>query len=72
MLHDVHHRLTPIEAGRVGKDLEPYRLFWLEDPTPAELQESFRIIRQHTTTPIAVASCPMGTSAPSFSSAICA
>ena len=54
MLHDAHHRLSPIEAGRVGKDLEPYRLFWMEDPTPAELQEGFRLIRQHTTTPIAV------------------
>src|ERR1051326_2577069 len=54
MLHDAHHRLTPIEAARLGKDLEPYRLFWLEDPTPAELQESFRLIRRHTTTPIAV------------------
>jgi mannonate dehydratase len=54
MLHDAHHRLTPIEAARVGKDLEPYRLFWLEDPTPAELQDGFRLIRQHTTTPIAV------------------
>jgi mannonate dehydratase len=54
MLHDAHHRLTPIEAARVGKDLESYRLFWLEDLTPAELQESFRLIRHHTTTPLAV------------------
>jgi mannonate dehydratase len=54
LLHDVHHRLTPIEAARLGKDLEPYRLFWLEDAIPAELQEGFRIIRQHTTQPIAV------------------
>jgi mannonate dehydratase len=54
LLHDAHHRLTPIEAARVGKDLEPYRLFWLEDPTPAEFQEGFRLIRQHTTTPLAV------------------
>ena len=54
LLHDVHHRLTPIEAARLGKDLEPFRLFWLEDPTPAELQESFRLIRRHTTTPLAV------------------
>jgi len=36
LLHDAHHRLTPIEAARLGKDLEPYRLFWLEDPVPAE------------------------------------
>jgi mannonate dehydratase len=54
LLHDVHHRLTPIEAARLGKSLEPYHLFWLEDPTPAELQSGFAIIRQHTTTPIAV------------------
>ena len=54
LLHDVHHRLTPIEAGRLGKDLEPYRPFWLEDATPAENQAAFRIIRQHTTTPLAV------------------
>ena len=54
LLHDAHHRLTPVQAGRLGKALEPYQLFWLEDPTPAELQEGFRVIRQHTTTPIAV------------------
>jgi mannonate dehydratase len=54
LLHDCHHRLTPIQAGRLGKALEPYHLFWMEDPTPAELQEGFRLIRQHTTTPIAV------------------
>jgi mannonate dehydratase len=54
LLHDVHHRLQPIEAARLGKDLEPFRLFWMEDPTPAENQASFRLIRQHTTTPLAV------------------
>jgi mannonate dehydratase len=54
LLHDCHHRLTPIEAGRLGKELEPFHLFWLEDPTPAELQEGFKVIRDHTTTPIAV------------------
>ena len=54
LLHDGHHRMTPIEAARLGKDLEPYRLFWLEDATPAENQEAFRLIRQHTTTPLAV------------------
>ncbi|HVG73563.1 MAG TPA: D-mannonate dehydratase ManD [Vicinamibacterales bacterium] len=54
LLHDVHHRLRPIEAARLGHDLEPHRLFWLEDPTVAENHESFRLIRQHTTTPLAV------------------
>lgn len=54
LLHDAHHRLSPIEAARLGRDLEPYRLFWLEDPTPAENPAAFRLIRQHTTTPLAV------------------
>ena len=54
LLHDVHHRLTPIEAGRLGKELEPYRLFWLEDAVTAENQANFRLIRQHTVTPLAV------------------
>jgi mannonate dehydratase len=53
-LHDCHHRLTPIEAARLGKELEPFHLFWLEDAVQAELQESFRLIRKHTTTPLAV------------------
>ncbi|MBP2161368.1 mannonate dehydratase [Asticcacaulis solisilvae] len=54
LLHDVHHRLTPLEAAQLGKRLEPYSLFWMEDSTPAENQEAFRLIRQHTTTPLAV------------------
>jgi len=54
LLHDVHHRLTPIEAARLGKSLEPFRLFWMEDATPAENQAAFRLIRQHTVTPLAV------------------
>ena len=54
LLHDAHHRLTPIQAARLGKSLEPYDLFWLEDPTPAENQEALRLIRRHTTTPLAI------------------
>jgi len=54
MLHDAHHRLTPLEAARLGKRVEEYALYWLEDPTPAENQEAFRLIRQHSTTPVAV------------------
>lgn len=54
LLHDVHHRLTPIEAARLGKELEPFHLFWLEDAVPAENQEGFNLIRQHTTTPLAI------------------
>jgi mannonate dehydratase len=54
LLHDVHHRLTPLEAAQLGKMLEPYRLFWMEDCTAAENQEAFKLVRQHTTTPLAV------------------
>jgi len=54
LLHDVHHRLTPLEAARLGKSLEPYRLFWMEDSTPAENQKSFELVRRHTVTPLAV------------------
>ncbi|MGO4343655.1 D-mannonate dehydratase ManD [Pedococcus sp. 2YAF34] len=54
LLHDGHHRMTPIQAARLGKDLEPYDLFWLEDCTPAENQEALRLVRAHTTTPLAI------------------
>lgn len=54
LLHDVHSRLTPIEAARLGKLLEPYDLMFLEDASIAENQDSYKIIRQHTTTPLAI------------------
>jgi mannonate dehydratase len=54
ILHDVHHRLRPREAAAFAKTVEPYRLFWLEDPTPADDQAALRLIRQHSTTPIAI------------------
>lgn len=54
LLHDGHHRMTPIEAARLGKALEPYDLFWLEDATPGEDQAALRLVRQHTTTPLAI------------------
>ncbi|MEU6446409.1 D-mannonate dehydratase ManD [Streptomyces sp. NPDC046979] len=54
LLHDAHHRLSPVQAARLGKDLEPYRPFWLEDCTPAENQEALRLVRRNTTTPLAI------------------
>jgi mannonate dehydratase len=54
LLHDAHHRLTPIQAAKLGKSLEPYDLFWLEDVTPAENQAALRLVREHTTTPLAI------------------
>lgn len=54
ILHDVHHRLLPREAAEFAKAVEPVGLYWLEDPTPAEDQEALRLIRQHSTTPLAI------------------
>jgi len=54
LLHDVHNRLTPVEAARLARDLEPHRLFWLEDATLAENQAAFELIRRHSVTPLAV------------------
>lgn len=54
ILHDIHHRLLPREAAALGKELEQFNLFWLEDPTPAEDQSVLRLMRQHTTVPIAI------------------
>lgn len=54
LFHDVHERLTPIEAARLARELEPYHLFFLEDALRPEHRESFRLIRQHTTTPLAM------------------
>jgi mannonate dehydratase len=54
ILHDVHHRLLPREAAEFAKAVEPVRLFWLEDPTPAEDQDALKLLRQHSTVPVAI------------------
>lgn len=54
LLHDVHERLAPIEAVRLAKELEPYRLFFLEDLLPPEQIEWFEMVRRQCTTPLAM------------------
>lgn len=54
LLHDVYHRLTPAEAGRLAKSLEDVDLFWLEDVTPAENQLLLRAVRSQTSIPLAI------------------
>jgi len=54
ILHDVHHRLLPREAAEFAKSVEHVKLFWLEDPTPADDQDALKLIRQHSTVPIAI------------------
>ena len=54
LLHDVHERITLNQAVNLAKALEPYRLFFLEDPLPPEEIDHFRLIRQESCTPIAM------------------
>jgi mannonate dehydratase len=54
LLHDIHERLPAIEAVRLAKAVEPYRLFFLEDPLAPEQLEWFRSIRAQCATPIAM------------------
>jgi len=53
-LHDVHERITPSQAMQLSKDVEPYKLFYFEDPLQPEHLDTFRIMRQQTSTPIAM------------------
>ena len=54
LLHDIHERLPPIDAIGLSKELEPYRLFFLEDPFAPEDIGYFKILRQQCATPIAM------------------
>jgi mannonate dehydratase len=54
LLHDVHERVTLNQAINLCKSLEPYRLFFLEDPFPPEENDHFRLLRQQTSTPLAM------------------
>jgi mannonate dehydratase len=54
LLHDMHERLPPIDAIGLAKELEPYRLFFLEDPLAPEDVGYFKVLRQQCATPIAM------------------
>ena len=54
LLHDVHERIPASQAIRLAKDVEEFKLFYFEDPLPPEYLDTFRIIRQQTSTPIAM------------------
>ena len=54
LLHDVHERVTPRQAVQFAKDLEQYRLFYLEDALSPENIDYFRQIRSNCTTPLAM------------------
>jgi mannonate dehydratase len=54
LLHDMHERYTPNQAVQFAKAVEPFRLFFLEDPLSPEDIAYFRQIRQQCATPIAM------------------
>ncbi|MCR9293889.1 MAG: starvation-sensing protein RspA [bacterium] len=54
LLHDVHERVPPILAIQLVKDLDPFRLFFLEDPFSPEDIGYFPMLRQQSSTPLAM------------------
>lgn len=54
LLHDVHERIPPTLALQLAKDMEQFRMFFLEDPVSPEDIGWFRNLRSHSTTPIAM------------------
>ena len=54
LLHDVHEQLTPIEAAWLARQLEPYRLFYLEDALRPEYLDRFQLLREASATALAM------------------
>jgi len=54
LLHDVHERISPSQAINLCKALEPFDLFFLEDPLPPEENDHFKWLREHMSVPIAM------------------
>lgn len=53
-MHGIHERLTGVQALQLAKDLEPYKLFFLEDALQPEQGEWFEYIRKQTAVPLAM------------------
>jgi mannonate dehydratase len=54
LLHDVHERVTPNQAVQFAKEVERFRLFYLEDVLSPEDIAYFRQIRTQCATPLAM------------------
>lgn len=54
IMHDIHERLTPVEALRFTKEMEQFKLFFLEDALSPEQAQYFKIIREQTAVPLAM------------------
>lgn len=51
---DVHTRLDPPDTIRLGRELEQYDPFFIEDPLRCENPQTYRQVRQHVSAPLAV------------------
>ncbi len=54
LLHDIHERVPPITAIGIARALEPYQLYFLEDPLAPEDNGYFPLLRQQTSIPLAM------------------
>jgi galactonate dehydratase len=51
---DVHTRIDPPDTIRLGRELEKYDPFFIEDPLRCENPQSYRLVRQHVSCPLAI------------------
>ena len=54
LCHDVHEQITPQQAADLVRQLQDFRLFFLEDPVRPDHKESFKLVREASTTPLAM------------------
>ncbi len=52
LVHDVHERIHPTEAVVFAKEMEPFKLYFLEDIVPLEHVEWLEKIKQNSVTPL--------------------
>ena len=52
LLIEVHRRLSPMHAIRVGKMLEEFKPFWYEEPVPADNTEGLAEVKRNVNIPI--------------------
>ncbi len=53
LLFDCHGRLTPTEAVLLARELEPYKLYWYEEPVPPECPQDLAWVASRVNIPVA-------------------
>jgi mannonate dehydratase len=52
LIHDAHQRLTPIQAAGAARALEPFNLFFLEDPVEPHSMNGLKVVRGASSIPL--------------------